>query len=155
MHKSVWFINNIVHSISIIISNKLSLVEVEVIPQLCTTCIYKIPFQIPQILTKVKGSLNGMPSYNPKNVFFLLNKWDTFYHGYLHHQEMLFEEIKLILRKSWRKVDDSSVFKISAEKVSKFYIIGLKNNPIYFLKIYHSNIINFKSSRLLILMIHS
>lgn len=79
-------------------------------------------FQIPWILNKVKRSLIGMPNNSPKNVFFLLNKWDTFYHGYLHNQEMLFEEIKLILRKSWRKVDDSSVFKISAEKVSKLYI---------------------------------
>lgn len=77
-------------------------------------------FQLPRVLTHVKRSLNGMQSYNPEDVLFLLNKWDTLYQRDVDLKEMLFDEAKLILRKTWRKVDDSSIFKIAVGRVFTF-----------------------------------
>lgn len=61
-----------------------------------------------------------MQSYNPEDVLFLLNKWDTLYQRDVDLKGMLFDEAKLILRKTWRKVDDSRIFKIAVGRVFTF-----------------------------------
>lgn len=71
------------------------------------------------VLSKVDQSLNKMVSFSPKDVIFLLNKWDTISHEDVHTLEEFFEKSKTSLRKNWDKVDDSCIFKISATKVAK------------------------------------
>lgn len=70
----------------------------------------------------------GMVSFNPEDVIFLLNKWDTLSHEDEDLLENYFEETKEKLRKVWNDVDESRIFKISASKVSKIYIIFSKRN---------------------------
>lgn len=69
-----------------------------------------------------------MVSFNPEDVIFLLNKWDTLSHEDEDLLETYFEETKEKLRKVWNDVDESRIFKISASKVSKIYIIISKRN---------------------------
>lgn len=69
-----------------------------------------------------------MVSFNPEDVIFLLNKWDTLSHEDEDLLENYFEETKEKLRKVWNDVDESRIFKISASKVSKIYIIFSKRN---------------------------
>lgn len=69
-----------------------------------------------------------MVSFNPEDVIFLLNKWDTLSHEDEELLENYFEETKEKLRKVWNDVDESRIFKISASKVSNIYIIIWKRN---------------------------
>lgn len=63
-------------------------------------------FQLLKIITELRNSLDEMVSFNPKDVFFLLNKWDTISHVSKENREKYFEE-----------VDDSCIFHTSAVKV--------------------------------------
>lgn len=63
--------------------------------------------------------MDGMVSFSPKDVVFLLNKWDTISHVDVEGQRAFFEKTKTSLRKVWKEVEDSRIFKISASKVSK------------------------------------
>lgn len=69
-----------------------------------------------------------MVSFSRKDVIFLLNKWDTISHEDDGRLENYFEEAKEKLRKVWNDVDESRIFKISAIKVLKIYIIISKIN---------------------------
>lgn len=62
--------------------------------------------------------MGKMVSFSPKDVIFLLNKWDSIAHEDDEIQEAFLEKTKLNLRKSWKEVDDSCIFMISAQKVS-------------------------------------
>lgn len=66
--------------------------------------------------------MDGMVSFSPKDVIFLLNKWDTISHEDVKKLENFFEESKKSLHKNWENVDDSCIFKISATKVSYFLL---------------------------------
>lgn len=61
--------------------------------------------------------MGGMVSFSPKDVIFLLNKWDTIAHEDDEHKEKFLEKTKQNLRKSWKEVEDSCIFMISAYKV--------------------------------------
>lgn len=61
--------------------------------------------------------MGGMVSFSPKDVIFLLNKWDTIAHVDDEHKEKFLEKTKQNLRKSWKEVEDSCIFMISAYKV--------------------------------------
>lgn len=61
--------------------------------------------------------MGGMVSFRPKDVIFLLNKWDSIAHEDDERQEAFLEKTKQDLRKSWREVEDSCIFMISAPKV--------------------------------------
>lgn len=63
--------------------------------------------------------MDQMVSFSPRDVIFLLNKWDVIAHEEEEKCERFFENTKYILRRSWKEVDDSCIFKISATKVSK------------------------------------
>lgn len=63
--------------------------------------------------------MDEMVSFNPKDVIFLLNKWDTIAHVEEKNREEYFEKTKKVIRKSWKEVDDSYIFQISAVKVFK------------------------------------
>lgn len=69
----------------------------------------------------------GMVSFSPEDVIFLLNKWDTITHVDEDNLEIFFEKTKENLRKVWNDVDESRIFRISATKVSKIYIIEKKS----------------------------
>lgn len=69
-----------------------------------------------------------MVSFSRKDVIFLLNKWDTISHEDDGRLENYFEETKEKLRKVWNDVDESRIFKMSAIKVLKIYIIISKRN---------------------------
>lgn len=74
-------------------------------------------FQLLRIITELRNSLDEMVSFNPKDVIFLLNKWDTIFHVSKENREKYFEEAKQVIRKSWKEVDDSCIFHTSAVKV--------------------------------------
>lgn len=72
--------------------------------------------------------MEKMVSFSPKDVIFLLNKWDSIAHEDDKVQEKFWEKTKLNLRKSWEEVDDSCIFMISAQEVSvleKYYCDSL------------------------------
>lgn len=69
-----------------------------------------------------------MVSFSPKDVIFLLNKWDTVSHEGDDQLDTYFDETKENLRNMWNDVDESRIFKISATKVLKIYIIISKIN---------------------------
>lgn len=72
-----------------------------------------------RVLSNVRDSMDGMVSFSPKDVVFLLNKWDTISHVDVEGQRAFFEKTKTSLRKVWKEVEDSRIFKISASKVSE------------------------------------
>lgn len=63
--------------------------------------------------------MDEMVSFNPRDVIFLLNKWDTIAHVEEKNREEYFEKTKNDIRRSWKEVDDSYIFQISAVKVSE------------------------------------
>lgn len=69
-----------------------------------------------RVLSDVRNSIGKMVSFSPKDVIFLLNKWDSIAHEDNEIQEAFLEKTKLNLRKSWKEVDDSCIFMISAQK---------------------------------------
>lgn len=69
----------------------------------------------------------GMVSFSPEDVIFLLNKWDTITHVDEDDLENYFENTKENLRNVWDDVDESRIFRISATKVLKIYIIEKKS----------------------------
>lgn len=69
--------------------------------------------------------MDRMVCFNPEDVIFLLNKWDAISHEDDDQLEEFFQNAKTYLRKLWKEVEDSCIFKISAVKVSKFNITGL------------------------------
>lgn len=71
------------------------------------------------VLSKVKDSMNSMVSFSPKDVIFLLNKWDTISNEDDDQLESFMEETKECLHKWWKDVDDSCIFRTSATKVSE------------------------------------
>lgn len=71
------------------------------------------------VLSKVNKLMAGMVSFSPKDVIFLLNKWDTISHEDEGQLETYFKETKEKLRKVWNDVDESRIFRISAKKVLK------------------------------------
>lgn len=70
----------------------------------------------------------GMVSFSPEDVIFLLNKWDCISHEDEDDLENYFENTKENLRNVWNDVDESRIFRISARKVSKIYIIEKKKH---------------------------
>lgn len=72
-----------------------------------------------RVLSDVRNSVGGMVSFSPKDVIFLLNKWDTIAHVDDEHKEKFLEKTKQNLRKSWKEVEDSCIFMISAYKVTE------------------------------------
>ena len=56
-----------------------------------------------------------MLSFNPKNVIFVLNKWDTI--PDVRQRDAFFEEIKDVIREEWEEVDENHIIKLSAAKV--------------------------------------
>lgn len=76
-------------------------------------------FQLLQSISKVRNSMDEMMSFDPKDVIFLLNKWDTIAHVEEELLEKYFETAKQVIRESWKEVKDSCIFQISAVKVSK------------------------------------
>lgn len=68
--------------------------------------------------------MDGMVCFNPEDVIFLINKWDTISYVDEDIREEFFKNLKTYLRKLWKEVEDSCIFKIAAVKVSKFDIIG-------------------------------
>lgn len=69
----------------------------------------------------------GMVSFSPEDVIFLLNKWDCISHEDEDTLKNYFKETKAYLRIVWNDVDESRIFRISARKVSKIYIIEKKS----------------------------
>lgn len=63
--------------------------------------------------------MDKMVSFSPKDVIFLLNKWDTISHVADEKREQFFNKTKDIIKKSWKEVNDSCIFQISAVKVIK------------------------------------
>lgn len=63
--------------------------------------------------------MDEMVSFNPKDVIFLLNKWETIAHVKENNRDEYFEKNKTCIRTSWKETDDSYIFQISAVKVSK------------------------------------
>lgn len=106
------------------------IVIVCVLPNSCKTAsmIYIKSFQLLPVLSEVKNLMPGMVSFSPEDVIFLLNKWDTISHEDADEVEKYFEKTKAHLRKVWDKVDESYIFKISAKKVSLYYIKILKRD---------------------------
>lgn len=98
----------------------------------------KLTFQLIPVLSKVKDSMDGMVSFSPEDVIFLLNKWDSISHEDVEQQETYFEETKKYLHQTWKKVDDSCIFKFSAKKVSKYNVIGLKRKKDITNIVYHN-----------------
>ncbi|XP_065941981.1 bacterial dynamin-like protein [Magallana gigas] len=78
-----------------------------------------------QIISKVRDSMDEMVSFNPKDVIFLLNKWETIAHVKENNRDEYFEKTKTCIRTSWKETDDSYIFQISAVKREK------KNIPKY------------------------
>ena len=68
--------------------------------------------------------MNSMVSFSPKDVIFLLNKWDTISNEDDDQLESFMEETKECLHKWWKDVDDSCIFRTSATKVTVHYIMG-------------------------------
>lgn len=68
--------------------------------------------------------MDKMVCFNPEDVIFLLNKWDAISHEKDEQLEEFFKKAKTYLRKLWKEVEDSCIFRISAVKVSKFNITG-------------------------------
>lgn len=71
------------------------------------------------ILSNIRGSMDRMVCFNPEDVIFLLNKWDAISHEDDDQLEEFFQNAKTYLRKLWKEVEDSCIFKISAVKVLK------------------------------------
>lgn len=71
------------------------------------------------VLSKVRDSMDGMVSFSPEDVIFLLNKWDTISHEDVEQQETFFLKAKECLHQTWKELDDSCIFKFSAKKVLK------------------------------------
>lgn len=69
----------------------------------------------------------GMVSFSPEDVIFLLNKWDCIPHEDENILKNYFKKTKAYLRNVWNDVDESRIFRISAIKVSKIYIIEKKH----------------------------
>lgn len=67
--------------------------------------------------------MDGMVSFSPEDVIFLLNKWDTISHEDVEQQETFFLKAKECLHQTWKELDDSCIFKFSAKKVSKYNVI--------------------------------
>lgn len=63
-----------------------------------------------------------MVSFSPKDVIFLLNKWETLSLNDANEQEEFFKETKKSLQKTWKEVDEDCIFRISAKKVPTFHI---------------------------------
>lgn len=72
----------------------------------------------------------GMVSFSPEDVIFLLNKWDCISHEDEDNLNNYFKETKAYLRIVWNDVDESRIFRISATKVSKIYIIEKKASVV-------------------------
>lgn len=62
-------------------------------------------------------SLCDMAGLTPKNVIFLLNKWDAISYKDDAQQEQFYKETKRTICKIWKKVNGSYIFKISTLKV--------------------------------------
>lgn len=75
-------------------------------------------FQLLRILSHVRDSMNQMVSFSPKDVIFLLNKWDTLSDEDEKTIEEYLEKSRKTLHKYWEELDDSCIFKISATKVT-------------------------------------
>lgn len=69
----------------------------------------------------------GMVSFSPEDVIFLLNKWDCIPLKDENILKNYFKGTKAYLRNVWNDVDESRIFRISAIKVSKIYIIEKKH----------------------------
>lgn len=75
--------------------------------------------------------MDEMVSFNPKDVIFLLNKWDTIAHVNEKKRKEYFEKTKKDIRTSWKETDDSYIFQISAVKVSKRKLhVLIKNKSV-------------------------
>lgn len=71
-----------------------------------------------RILERVRGSLNQMHSFDPKDTIFLLNKWDTL--SKKQKKLDLFEKMKTKLHEIWKNVEDDCILKFVATDVSNF-----------------------------------
>lgn len=76
----------------------------------------------------MKESIDGMKSFSTEDCIFLLNKWDVISYEDAAIQEQFYEESKAYLHKVFEDVNDSYILKISATKVSTYYILCLKRN---------------------------
>lgn len=70
------------------------------------------------ILSNIRDSMDKMVCFNPEDVIFLLNKWDAISHEKDEQLEEFFKKAKTYLRKLWKEVEDSCIFRISAVKIS-------------------------------------
>lgn len=70
-----------------------------------------------------------MTSLRPRDVIFLLNKWDYISHEDDDLQEQFFKQSKKHLCNLWEEADESCILKMSAKKVLRYeYNIGFKRN---------------------------
>lgn len=83
--------------------------------KLSTKILNKVSFQLILILDHVKRSLEEMVSFDPKDVIFLLNKWDTFLED--DDRKGFFEDINKELCSIWENVNPTRILKFSINKV--------------------------------------
>lgn len=63
----------------------------------------------------VKASLDEMVSFNPKDVIFLLNKWDTLLDD--DEQLQFNKKIEKEIQNIWKDVDPGRILRLSMNKV--------------------------------------
>lgn len=64
---------------------------------------------------------NEMPCFDPKDVIFLTNKWDTIDSQYdvEKEKEELWQKINIDLKRKWAHVREENVFRMNITHVSK------------------------------------
>lgn len=64
---------------------------------------------------------NEMPCFDPKDVIFVTNKWDTIDSQYdvEEEKEALWQKINMDLKKKWVHVREENVFRMNITHVSK------------------------------------
>lgn len=63
---------------------------------------------------------NEMPCFDPQDVIFITNKWDTIDSQYdvEKEKEDLWKKINMVLKKQWSHVKEGNVFRMNITRVS-------------------------------------
>ena len=93
-----------------------------------------------------------MLSFNPKDVIFVLNKWDTI--PDVRQRDAFFEEIKNVILAEWEEVDENHIIKLSAAKV--FYVFPIIKDVLFFSssKTNYSLLINISFGNCILIIVH-
>lgn len=99
-------------------------------------CLFYVFCQLSKILKTITDDKDKMPCFDPREVVFLTNKWDSLHNYYTssdededsegekeNHHALTWNLIQQKLTKEWDCFNNKKVFRISLEQVNTFIIL--------------------------------